>query len=223
MCVKRQSFGESSVKSIKLVSSMENNGCAISCLAMVARTSFFAMREKLSTVIFRHMDKTMNLESLAMPADEVYHVLRTHLGIRCEGVKFVHPMKNHCILFMSPVNLARSAHAVVWDAKRRTLLDPDGTLDNLDDFNVHHCLEILPPQLGLERDPRYPDFWRFDGIGPGVKLADGKIEYIPSELLLTKQDMASTTRRQRMARITKALGMTESEIKAELRATAFKT
>lgn len=208
---------------IKHVKSMEHYGCAITCIAMIARISYWEVREKLSKVSLRHHSKLMDLRFLQMQADEIYDLLRTHFNIRCRGVKFIEPMKNHCILFITPIYLSHSGHAVVWDAKQKKILDPDGEIINLDNFNIYYCIEILPNKRGLEVEQRNEEkYWRFNGVGPRVRLIACKksdkfgIEYIYQDLLLTKSDMALLSRTQRMARLTKAIGLTEFQIKQEL-------
>jgi hypothetical protein len=206
------------MKSIKHVKSMDKYSCSIACLAMIARVSYFEMREKLSRVSPRQHKKVMDHTDLQLYADEQYDILKTHLGIRCRGVKFIPPMKNHCILLIAPINLVRSGHAVVWDAKQQKILDPDSVITNLDDFNIYYCIEILSPKTGLEIEQRNEEkYWRFNGIGPRVRLSKYcKLEYILQDLLLTEKDAASLSRDQRIALLTKAIGLTELEIKQKL-------
>lgn len=208
---------EKSMKSIKRVKSMDYYGCAVACLAMITDKSYFQMREKLSKVYDRQMGKIVRSEQLGIPITDLYDILRTHLHIRCVGAKFVVPMKNHCILFLTPVNLRYFTHAVVWDAKKQRILDPDSDGKNiLDDFNISYCIEILPPKKGLELEPEgQSQYWRFDGIGPRVRLTQDKIEYVLRDLSFG--EFEKTTKRQRIHRLTKAMGLSYEQIKTELR------
>lgn len=203
------------MRSIKKVKSLDHYGCAIACLAMITNKSYFQMREKLNQVYDRHKYKITSFERLGIPVSDVYELLRTHLNVRCQGTKFIMPMEKHCILLINPIDpyLAQKfLHAIVWDAKRKRILDPDGN-DNsiLDNFNICCCIEILQPKKGLESESEY---WRFNGVGPRVRLKQDEIECVLEDLLFGRFD--KPTKFQIISRLTKATGLTKEQIKKAL-------
>jgi hypothetical protein len=208
------------VKNIEHVASIDETGCGIAAMAMVCGISYFEMKEKLGHILPYYRDKSMEVTSLGLYSDEVYAILRTHFGIRCRGVKFIAPMKNHCILYIATTDLQRTGHAVVWDAKSQKILDPGcGSITNLDNFNIYFCIEILPSQSGLSVEERGEErYYRFNDVGPRVRLTvDNKLEYILIDLLMTPQERILLSKEERIDRITHAVGLTELQVKSKLR------
>ena len=132
---------------LERVQQLDNCGCSIACLSMITGEPYFGVREILHKNIERMKDKYVAPEVIGLVFPDLQVALSDIFNIQCRFVKFtsLRKLKRHCILGICSLygSIMQQSHSVVFDAKKRKLLDPLNTIKNLDKVNVYCCLEII--------------------------------------------------------------------------------
>lgn len=125
-----------------LVQQLDQNGCAIACLAMLLGCDYYTMRSKLDTcgdILPRWGYPHFKLKFLPK---EIIAVLN-RFGIGSSFIKWT-PDNFQCILLITPVKNPEYTHAVLYHGG--DICDPMITnpqpLSHLDDYHVYCCIGV---------------------------------------------------------------------------------
>ncbi len=124
---------------------MDESGCSIACLAMITNRSYFSTREVLHQKVARLKNRFVEPMWIGLYAKELLEILTKLFKRPCREIEFtsLKKLKKHCILIVhiSGQPIERT-HSMIFDAKRRCIIDPLSQYDNLDNCSVRHCLEM---------------------------------------------------------------------------------
>lgn len=134
------------MEKIKPVHQLDKYGCTIACISMVTGIPYFDIR----TILHKEIDKFKTYVCptlIGLNPGDLLEALKEIFDTPCRFIKFssLRVLKNHCILYLCPLSGTHSgAHAIVFDAKSRKLIDtsPYGELSDLKDYNVTCCIEL---------------------------------------------------------------------------------
>lgn len=119
---------------MNLIRQLDKGGCTTACIAMIGGTSY----EHIRGNVFRD------------ESHEMKRFLDSEFNIKSRFIKFtkLKDIKNDCILVIAQLDLnigpGCSLHAIVYDAKKKKILDPDiSNIKDLSGHNVVQCLEII--------------------------------------------------------------------------------
>lgn len=141
------SMVDNNMRKIKLTRQLDQHGCTIACLSMITKIPYFQVR----TILHNKIDRLKNYvypTHIGLSCVDLQEALEKIFNIPCRFVKFLSlgKLKNHCILYICPItgcyNNGGSVHAIIFDAKRRRLIDPAGELLNLKNHNIICCIMI---------------------------------------------------------------------------------
>lgn len=133
------------MRQLKLVKPLDMSGCSIACLATITNRSYFSTREVLHRDVARLKGVCVPSDHIGLYAEELSKVLTNSFKRPCREIKFISlkKLKKHCILIIHfPDWPKHRTHALVFDAKKRRILDPSCVITSLDNCSVRHCLEI---------------------------------------------------------------------------------
>ncbi len=134
------------MEKLKRVHQLDKHGCTIACLAMLTDMSYFMVREMTQFKIPRLTNQApVHPEMIGLYPIEFRYILREIYDIPCRLIRFapLKQTKKHCVLWITPLTWeGGGSHVIVFDAKRRRILDPMDYVKNLDQHNVACCLEI---------------------------------------------------------------------------------
>lgn len=150
------------MKKLRYIQQLDSWGCSIACMAMLVDMNYFSLRQFL----YENDDKIeysynagRNLGgNVHITQSEFKKILKILFNLESNWIQFisVRELKKHCLLALSPLH-GGDGHGVVFDAKRRKILNPcrNSTMnyrlwskDTKDKslpvvkYNVYQCLEI---------------------------------------------------------------------------------
>ncbi len=136
------------METLKLVKQLDEYGCTIACMSMITGIPYFEMRARLHLKCPSIMrDGTTNHRLIGLSCTQEQEILENVFRIPCRFIKFLslNELKKHCILSICGLK-GRGGHSVIFDAKSRCILDPNGSLSggikDLSECNVTCCIEI---------------------------------------------------------------------------------
>lgn len=136
------------MRRLNLVKQLDNTGCTIACLSMIAEIPYFELRNILHSNVSRFKN-AVALVNIGLYPNEFRSILSNQFCISSRFIKFVSlgELRRHCVLFLRPIVFDSTEHAVVYDAKTKTIFDPSGKNINIDDYNVCTCIEIIEAEF----------------------------------------------------------------------------
>ncbi len=133
------------MRKLKPVKKLDQYGCSLACIAMITGKSYFDIRDAAHKHMPRLQNVWVNFNMIGLYGNEMIGFLKSQFGITSRFVKFasLNTLKKHCILLVCKLDGDRThGHGVVFDAKSRSILDPDCQISHLKNYNVFCCLEI---------------------------------------------------------------------------------
>lgn len=127
---------------MNLIKQLDREGCSTACVAMISGTCYEYVKEMACIITgspnFRNDSHSMK------------RFLDNEFNIKSRFIKFnrLKDLKNDSILIVARIDLnlgpGCSVHAIVYDAKKKRILDPDDSdIKDLSNHNVIQCMEII--------------------------------------------------------------------------------